>query len=921
MKVVQVEDGLKVEPNGIYVISPNADMSILGGQLQLLEPVAPRGLRMPIDFFFRHLAVDQKENVVAILLSGMGTDGTLGLRAVKEHFGMVMVQDPASAKYDGMPRSAIGTGLVDYVAPAEELPAKLIQYVTHQPIPSKTRIDAKVEPSGALQKIFVLLRARTGNDFSRYKKATTCRRIERRMGVHQIDTLARYVRLLQEYPEEADLLHKELLIGVTNFFRDPGLFDFLKEKAFPQLLQERPQGSPLRVWNPGCSTGEETYSLAIVLKECLEDFCGGDRPLIQMFGTDLDKDAVEKARQGVFSAAVTADVSAQRLERFFVREDNGYRIKKDIRDMVVFAPQNVLDDPPFTKLDVLCCRNLLIYLNVETQKKLVSLAHYVLSPGGILILGPAEGIGDHGDMFAPLDKKWKVFRRRELLERAMVELPSALPRHEIPSQEPLGETRKAGTNLVEAAQRSLLDAYAPSAVVINPQGDIIYVNGRTGKYLEPSSGKVNVNIFAMARQGLRQKLDVAIQDAIQRQAAVTVHGVKVKSNGGYTTIDVSVKPFAEPPLWRHLFLVVFEEVPAARSKEAGKKKREPFSRPSATAAQLEQELRRSKEHLQSTVEEMEATQEELKSTNEEMQSNNEELQSTNEELTTSKEELQSLNEEMQTVNAELQAKIEDLSHVNDDMKNLLNGIDVATIFLDNDLAIKRFTSQTTKLINLIASDVGRPIGHFVTNLKYDRLIEDAGEVLRTFVPKEVQIQASDDRWYHLRVLPYRTADNVTDGVVMTFADITAMKRLEKSLRQQQVETEEARAYAENIIATVREPLVVMDNQLRIVSANHSFYEMFQVTKAETAGQVFYQIGHAQWDIPALRGLLEGILSQNTPFENFRVESNFPGIGPRVLLLNARRMASGDPRKGLILLAMEDVTGSSKIGIPSSTPSR
>jgi len=485
MKVVEVEDGMEVQPNCVYVIPPNADLAILHGKLQVLEPVTPRGQRMPIDFFFRHLAADQKEKAIAVILSGMGSDGTLGLKAIKENLGMAMVQDPASAKYDGMPRSAINTGMADYIAAARELPAKLIQYVTHAPAAPEEHVPAEAEPTAALEKVFVLLRAHSGNDFSCYKNSTIGRRIERRMSVHQFDSLPRYVRYLQENPQEVELLYKELLIGVTNFFRDPGLFDFLKEKAIPQLLQDRPAGNSVRVWNPGCSTGEETYSLAILFKECLEElrFQGG--PAIQMFATDLDKDAIDKARLGTFSAGIVADVSPERLARFFVHEDEGYRIKKEVRDLVVFARQNLLVDPPFTKVDILCCRNLLIYVNAETQQKLLPLMHYALNPGGLLILGTAESPGCSDRLFSPLENKWRVFQRREVLERPRLEMPlPVLPREGVGAAEP----KKPGEpdmDITYAAQRALLDCYGPPSVVVNSEGDIIYVNGRTGKYLEP----------------------------------------------------------------------------------------------------------------------------------------------------------------------------------------------------------------------------------------------------------------------------------------------------------------------------------------------------------------------------------------------------------------------------------------------------
>jgi two-component system CheB/CheR fusion protein len=660
MKVVEAEDGMEVQPNHVYVIPPNADLAILHGKLQVLEPAAPRGLRMPIDFFFRQLAADQRENAIGIILSGMGSDGTLGLKAIKENFGMAMVQDPASAKYDGMPRSAINTGLADYIAPAEELSAKLVQYTNHVPRPAEDGGLPEGESSAALQKVFVLLRIHTGNDFSCYKHNTINRRIERRMSVHQFDSLPRYVRFLQENPQEVELLYKELLIGVTNFFRDPGLFDLLKNKAIPQLLQNRPKDGPVRVWNPGCSTGEETYSLAILLKECLEGMRLQESPSIQIFATDIDHDAIEKARRGTFSGSIAADVSPERLARFFVREGDGHRVKKEIRDLVVFAPQNILVDPPFTKLDIFCCRNLLIYVNAETQRKLLPLMHYSLNPGGLLILGTAETVGGFGHLFSPLDNKWKVFQREEGGERNLLEMPAYVLRRERALAPVTEKAREPVMDIFYSAQRVLLDSYGPPSVVVTADGDIVYVNGRTGKYLEPSSGKVNVNVFAMAREGLREELGTAIHNAAKQKAAVTQSGVKIKSNGGWTTINLTVRPLAEQAELRGMFLVVFEEVLAGQSDADAARKPAP-SDTGVPPTELEEELRRTRERLQANIEEMQATQEELRSANEELQSNNEELQSTNEEMTSSKEELQSLNEEMQTVNAELQSKIEELS--------------------------------------------------------------------------------------------------------------------------------------------------------------------------------------------------------------------------------------------------------------------
>ena len=504
-----------------------------------------------------------------------------------------------------------------------------MQFVNHAAPPPDNRDLPESETSAALQKVFVLMRAHTGNDFSCYKNNTISRRIERRMSVHQLGSLPRYVRLLQESPQEVELLYKELLIGVTSFFRDPGLFDFLRETAIPRLLEDRPKDVPLRVWNPGCSTGEETYSLAIVLKECLSPFPG---PAIQIFATDIDHDAVEKARQGSFSANIASNVSDERLSRFFLREGDSYRIKKEIRDLVVFAPQNILVDPPFTKLDILCCRNLLIYVNVETQKKLLPLMHYALNPDGLLILGTAESVGGSGHLFSPVDHKWKVFRRNEASGPMFVEMPASVPRRQPAALPAMEKAEEPVMDIFYAAQRVLLDSYGPPSVVVNAGGDIIYVNGRTGKYLEPSSGKVNVNVFAMAREGLREELGIAMHNAAKQKAAVIQSGVEIRSNGGWTTINLTVRPLDELAELRGLFLIVFEEVAAGRV-EGGAESPLASSGPARPPTEVEEELRRTREHLQASTEEMQAAQEELRSTNEELQSNNEELQSTNEELT------------------------------------------------------------------------------------------------------------------------------------------------------------------------------------------------------------------------------------------------------------------------------------------------
>jgi chemotaxis methyl-accepting protein methylase/PAS domain-containing protein len=917
MKVYQAEDGLKVAPNCVYVIPPNKDLSILHGTLQLLEPTASRGLRLPIDFFFKHLADDQKERSIAIILSGMGSDGTLGVSAIKEKLGMVMVQDIRSAKSDGMPRSAIGTGLVDYVAPVEELPAKLMDYVKHARMTATAprKAGTQVEKtSGMLQKIFVLLRAQTGHDFSFYKKSTIYRRVERRMTVHQIADMSLYVRYLQENPQEIDLLFRELLIGVTSFFRDPETFEALRKETEAYILEGRKQGSILRIWVPGCSTGEEAYSIAIILMECLEGLGRKGRFKIQIFATDIHKEGIEKARQGVYLPNIAAHVSPERLDRFFTREESGgYRIKKEIRELVVFAPQNLIMDPPFTKLDILSCRNLLIYLTPELQQKLLPLFHYCLNLGGILFLGTAETIGSFTDLFSVSNNRLKIFRRTESASAVtnLTDFPSDLSFTDADRVTTPPEFQKGPERTVpDLVQTILLENFAPSAVLINDKGDIVYVQGRTGKYLELPAGKANINIYALAREGLRQHLGSAIRRALTQDADVTLKDLRIRTNGDDQVVHLTVKPLREPDAMRGLLLVVFDNAPTPLpAKSSHRKKRGPAGEEIPIVEVWEAELQRTKELLQSTIEEMTTSQEELKSANEELQSTNEELQSSNEELTTSKEEMQSLNEELMTVNAELQHKIDELSRSSSDMKNLLNSTNIATLFLDNHLRVKRFTTPAADIIRLIPTDVGRPVSDIASSLKGVDLAKEVMSVLYTLVFKEAEVQTADDRSYLMRILPYRTIDNVIDGVAVTFTDISGLKEMERSLRESRDLIQRAQKYTEGIVATVRTPLLVLDSQLKVVSASRSFYRNFLTTPETTEKEHIYNLGNRQWDIPALRQLLEGVLSENKFFEDYPVEHEFPDIGHRKMLLNARQIEHEDhgQQGPLILLAIEDVT--------------
>jgi len=783
MEVFQVSDRMRVKPNCVYVIPPNKDMSILHGVLHLFEPTAPRGLRLPIDFFLRSLAEDRKEQSIGVILSGMGSDGTMGLRAIKEKAGLALAQAPASAKFDSMAKSAIAAGLADIIAPAEDLPGKILDYLRHTLVIAKTEIPIEEKDHSALSKVLILLRAKTGNDFSMYKKNTLYRRIERRMSIHQIDRIASYVRYLQENSQELEILFKELLIGVTSFFRDEAAWEQLRDEVIPKLLANYPQGGKLRAWSAGCSTGEEAYSLAIAFKEAIEKVNPTENFTLHIFATDLDHNTINKARSGVYPAGIAADVTALRLKRFFIQEENGYRIGKEIREMVTFATQNVIMDPPFTKLDILICRNLLIYLTPELQKILLPLFHYSLKPGGVLFLGSAETVNNFTDLFAPLAVKSRLFRKRESV---LIAETLAFPASFIPALPGLPKELtmlKPAANLQSLADQLLLQHFSPPAVLVNDKGDILYISGRTGKYLEPAAGKANWNIFAMARDGLRFDLGSAFQKALKQKGAITTKGLQVGTNGGKQTVDIMVQKIEEPEALRGMVMIVFTDVATPLEKETKVSSRKaPVG--NTRVQELEEDLQQLREQLQTTREEMQSSQEELKSTNEELQSTNEELQSTNEELTTSREEMQSLNEELQTVNAEQLAKMDELSWINDDMKNLLNSTEIVTVFLDNELHVRRFTTGADKLFKLLPGDVGRPLSDIANDLLYPGMTEEAQEVLRTLVFSEKQIAASDGRWFLVRIMPYRTMEDVIGGVVITFANITAAKTLEAKLSEE-----------------------------------------------------------------------------------------------------------------------------------------
>jgi two-component system CheB/CheR fusion protein len=779
MKVLQVKDNMRVKPNIVYVIPPNKSMSILHGVLHLFDPLETRGLRLPVDYFFRSLAEDRNEQSIGVILSGMGSDGSNGLREIKERNGIALVQDPVTAKFDSMPRNAIDSVLVDIIAAPNLLSSRLIEFITHSRL---LQLDASIEikDKSALEKIIILLRTYTGNDFSLYKKNTLYRRIERRMSIHKIVKISSYVNFLQENPKELDILFKELMIGVTSFFRDLAVWDRLKDTIIPELISNLQPGSILRAWIPGCSTGEEAYSLAIVFKEALEKSNSHGGFSLQIFATDLDHDAIEIARKGVFSTNIEADVSPARLSRFFLATDDGYFINTEIRETVVFAQHNIIMHPPFTKIDFLSCRNLLIYMEPELQKKLIRLFYYSLNPEGIMILGSSETLGTQSSLFQPLDSKLKIYRHSENAQpHELVDFPSKfLPIKQISHQKL--SIPKPVLNIQSLADQLLLQQFSPAGVLVNEEGDIIYISGHTGKYLEPAVGKANMNIFAMLRDELRSEFVVAFRKAVMKKDNVLISNLKIGTNGNTQTIDINIQVLEKPEPLHGMVMIVFKDVTvSSKIITPGKKNKKAIY--TLQQSELEDELKYTRGKMQDTLEEMQTSQEELKSTNEELQSTNEELQSTNEELTSSKEEMQSLNEELQTVNAELQSKVDEFSRVNNDMKNLLNSTDIATLFLDKELNIRRYTFQATKIFKLIKGDIGRPFTDQVSDLIYPDLSEDATDVLKTLVFIQKPIPTKDGRWFSVRIMPYRTLDDRIDGLVITFINISDLKKVEEKM--------------------------------------------------------------------------------------------------------------------------------------------
>jgi two-component system CheB/CheR fusion protein len=931
MPLVEAFDQVEVQVNHVYVIPPNREMAIFNRVLQLSVPEMVRGQRMPIDGFLRSLAEDQGERAIGIILSGTASDGTLGLRAILGAGGVCIVQEPSTAKYDGMPQSAIQAGYATHILPVEQMPAKLVEVVRQAAMWQRVPAILPERTESGIKQVLLQLRSKTGHDFSLYKKSTISRRIQRRMVQHCIEDESVYARYLRENPKETQLLFKELLINVTSFFRDPEAFAVLKQTILPSLLAGKPAGYDFRVWVAGCASGEEAYSIAILLLELQDELrAKHERELtVQIYATDLDDEAIAVARTGRYRPNIAQDVTPERLRRFFINDPDshgGYKVKKEVRDMVVFAVQNVIKDPPFTKLDLLSCRNLMIYLEPELQNRLIPNFHYALRPNGVLFLSTSESITTHPTRFTAIDRKWKFYR---VIHSLAAPWNAGTTNWSWPTDKVVNTsegsdavtvgrtaTGRAG-NIAALSTYALLHTYAPASVTVDLRGNILYVHGDTGRYLRPAPGPLSTSVVDMAREGLQLDLRVAINTAVAQGEPTLNREVSVKTNGGFSMVRFSVRALPRERSGAPLLLVSFEDIagptqPAAAAvrRRAGKRSVAAMAE-AARIEELERELAYSKENLQATSEEQQASNEELKSTNEELQSTNEELQSSNEELETSKEELQSLNEETITVNSELTVKIEQLTSIQNDMKNLLDSLGTGTLFLDHDLVIRRYTPPAAKIYNLIASDVGRHLSDITSRLENTDLRADLQSVLDTLIPIEREVRCTGDAWYLVRIQPYRTLDNVIEGVVLTFTPVTefklaaeeAQKATDRLTATQLAAAQLGRVLAEGIVDSVVEPLVVLDAELRVISASRSFFAQFGVMPQETVGSKIYALGNGQWDIASLRLLLEEILPQNKTMNDYVVDHHFPGLGRRRMVLNARRIVTAVGNTDLILLAM------------------
>jgi two-component system CheB/CheR fusion protein len=896
IKVLPVVDGIRVAPNHVYVIPPNADLAILQGVLHLMPLVTPitgHGVRLPIDYFFRSLAEDQGRCSIGVILSGTGTDGTLGLKAIKEAGGITLAQEPASAKFDGMPRNAIESGWVDFYAPPEAIAEELLNISKH---PYLARVTT---PSHHLQenfgKLILLIRTAFANDLTYYKPATIERRIERRMALHKIERFDDYIKLAQSSPDELRRLYKDILISVTSFFRDREPFEILKTKVLPRIMENKEVGGHIRFWVPACATGEEVYSIAMCLLEHLDDRARDYR--IQIFGTDLDEASIQQARRGVYPQNIALDVSPERLHRFFVTKQTEYQVCRRIRDMVVFSVQNVTRDAPFSRLDMATCRNLLIYLLPAMQKRVLRVLHYALNPNGFLMLGTSETIGSFAEWFSLVDRKNKIYTKKHIASVSTLDFGLGAQAQEAATPTPKGLRHRPMANLAALADRKILDLYGPPGVVINDDLEVLHIRGRTGPYLDPTPGAPSFNILRLARPELHIDLRRSIHEAQSRDARVAVE-CKLRDAGTTRQFKLEVVPITDPETKSRCLLVLFHEPAAPKelpvAQEVG---RDTCSPQDQRLQDLERELMVAKEYLQSTIEELESSSEELMSSNEELQSSNEELQSTNEELETSREELQSTNEELQTVNDELQNRMAELQQANDDLHNMLTGIKNAAVIIGMDLRIRRYTHTAETLLNLVPGDVGRSVSLLSSFLLGQRVEELVAEVIEGLAPVEKEVLGTDQRWYLLHVTPYKTLDHSIKGAVLVLVDIDVRKRASDLSR-------DIAEYASSILGGIRQPLMIIDQKLQVLWVNDSFYETFQVVAQETIGNTVKKIGAGQWASPKLMGHLDELRTAASAFRDLKIRFAFPTIGERIFKVSGSRIPPIGNESILMLLSFE-----------------
>jgi len=893
LPVAEVTEGLEARPNHVYVIPPNTNMTVEDNTLHLLPRTSHRGQQLPIDYFFASLAEDRKDRAIGVILSGTASDGTLGLKAIKAEGGFTFAQDE-TAKYDSMPRSAIAAGYVDYVLSPQEI-AKELTRIGQHPYVAPAQAAAKVPPlpEDDLGKIFLWLRSATGVDFSHYKKASIIRRIKRRMVLRNIESLAEYVAGLQNNRAELDALYRDILINVTSFFREPETFETLQHDVFPQLLADRPPEAPLRFWVPACSTGEEAYSIAMCALEFLHE--AKSAVGLQIFATDISDQALEKARAGKYTEGEANEVGPERLQRFFTRADGGYQVNKSVRDLCVFARQNIINDPPFSRLDLISCRNLLIYLDGSLQTKLLPIFHYSLRSQGFLVLGRSEGANEFSDLFTLIDRKGRIFAKKpKALEgRAYSTLNQWSTVNTRTVAIPLPASREF--DLQKEVTRTLLADYTPPGVVVNSDLEIVQFHGHTGPYLDPAAGVASLRLLKMAREGLPLELRTAIYQAQEANKTILKEGIRISSGGATREISIEARPLKADSLNRQHFLVLFREAPVTRTPPAAAGEKE-ASRASELLA-LTQQLDQNKSELQDMIEQFALHNEELQTANEEIQSNNEELQSTNEELETAKEELQATNEELTTLHEELRNRNLDLAVSNHDLNNVIANINIPILILGSDLRIRRMNSSAEAMLKLIPADVGRPITDLRSTVDFSGLEALVSDSIQSAAVREREVQDHRGLWHSLRVRPYKTSENRIEGAVITLVDITAVK----------TEAIGARSYAEAIVETVRDSVLVLDGELRVKAANRAFYETFWATPENTLERPLPEIGNGQWNLPPLLEMLREMLPKQKEVREFKVEHEFPGLGRRAMLFNAFRMKRSGNEPRLTLLAITDFT--------------